>query len=88
MKILDEFRSSIWENAKAQELILTHLDTSKNIVYPAVFCAWLASFDPKLIKLFMQSDGLLKICTLLRNSKIEKVMKSFHLSRWFYCNFF
>ncbi|XP_053991281.1 V-type proton ATPase subunit H-like isoform X2 [Hylaeus volcanicus] len=71
----NRFRACIWEDAKAQELILTHLDASKNIVYPAVFCAWVASFDPKLLKVFMQLGGLLKLCTLLRNSKIEKVIR-------------
>ena len=69
------YRSYVWDNPKAREFILNHLDSSNSSVYPAVFCVWVSTFDDALLGLFMKLGGLEKICNILRHCKTEKVVR-------------
>lgn len=72
---LGRYRTMVWNAPGVSEFIVSQLDASKSCVYPAIFCAWVLTFNKDLLVSLTDLGGVEKVCNVLRQSKTEKVVR-------------
>lgn len=72
----ERHRERTWNTPFIKDLILNNVDASKALtIYPGVFCSWLLTFNPSLLAQFTNAGGIVRVCNVLRETKVEKVVR-------------